>query len=329
MATVNATVPTLLDVARRMDPNGSIANVVETLQTQNVFLQDMPMVEGNLPTGHRITSRNVLPSVEWRKLNQGITPGKSGTTQVDESFGMLEGKSSVDIDLARLNGNEAAFRASEDKAFVQALNKEVETGIAYHSTLTAPEKFHGLIPRLDSTTGTFGSQVIKADATASGNDQCSILLVGWAPDKVFGIYPKGYPAGIETIDMGKQYVDDGTGKTYLAWVTHWKWKIGIAVRDGRYLVRICNIDVSAFDPTDETILNAMISAYHQLQSTNDCNPVFYVSRRTAAFLHREAKAAVGSSTLSLDNVAGKPITTVLGVPVRVTDALTSTEAVVS
>jgi hypothetical protein len=329
MATVNNTVPTLLDWARRQDPNGSIANIVETLQTQNVFLQDMPMVEGNLPTGHRITSRNVLPSVQWRKLNEGITPGKSGTTQVDESFGMLEGKSSVDIDLARLNGNEAAFRASEDKGFVQALNKEVETGIAYHSTLTAPEKFHGLIPRLDSTTGAFGAQVIKADATAAGNDQASILLVGWAPDKVFGIFPKGLPVGIETIDMGKQYVDDGTGKTYLAWVTHWKWKIGVAVRDGRYLVRICNIDVSAFAPGNDTIVNAMIDAYHQLQSVNDCSPVFYVNRKVATFLHKEAKTATKNATLSLDQIAGKPMASVLGVPVRVTDALTNTEAVVS
>ena len=43
----------------------------------NEVLDDMPFVEGNLPTGHKSTIRTGLPQAAWRKLNYGVKPGKS------------------------------------------------------------------------------------------------------------------------------------------------------------------------------------------------------------------------------------------------------------
>src|SRR3954466_3314842 len=128
MATVNATYPTLLDQAKRTDPNGAIANMVEYMSKRNAVLEDAVVVEGNLPTGHRMTARDALPSIGWRKFNEGVAPSKSIASQLDETAGMLEGWSVVDTELAKLNGNEAAFRASEDKGFTMAINNEIETG---------------------------------------------------------------------------------------------------------------------------------------------------------------------------------------------------------
>jgi hypothetical protein len=54
-------------------------------------------------------------------------------------------------DLAKLNGNEAAFRASEDDAFIAGLANDLETAFFYASTKTDPERIMGLSPRLDST----------------------------------------------------------------------------------------------------------------------------------------------------------------------------------
>src|SRR5690606_24016210 len=95
--------PTLVDVMRRTDPNGAIANIAEVLTKKNPFLEDMVFQEGNLSTGHRYTSRHSLPSVSWRRFNEGVRPSKSGTTQHDEACGMLEGFSAVDTELAKLN----------------------------------------------------------------------------------------------------------------------------------------------------------------------------------------------------------------------------------
>ncbi|MBA1687288.1 hypothetical protein G9H12_27730, partial [Escherichia coli] len=81
---------TLADWGKRVDPNGKVDKIIELLNQTNPILQDMPFVEGNLPTGHRTTIRSGLPSATWRLLNYGVQPSKSTTVQVTDSIGMLE-----------------------------------------------------------------------------------------------------------------------------------------------------------------------------------------------------------------------------------------------
>ena len=64
--------PTLLDFARREDPNGQIAKIAEILNKYNEILDDIVFVEGNLPTGHKTTVRANIPSATWRLLNRGV-----------------------------------------------------------------------------------------------------------------------------------------------------------------------------------------------------------------------------------------------------------------
>ena len=121
---LTATVLTLGDWAKRLDPDGKVPVVVELLSQTNEVLTDMLWKEGNLPTGHRTTVRTGLPSVAWRLLNAGTTPSKSTTAQIDEQAAMLEAWSEVDVDLANLNGNVNSFRLSEAMAFLEAMNQE-------------------------------------------------------------------------------------------------------------------------------------------------------------------------------------------------------------
>jgi hypothetical protein len=90
MAALASTLPTLIDVAKRTDPDGTLATIAELLSQTNEMLTDMPFFEGNLPTGHRTTVRTGLPAVAWRLLNGGVVPSKSTTAQIDEQTGMLE-----------------------------------------------------------------------------------------------------------------------------------------------------------------------------------------------------------------------------------------------
>ena len=57
MATLSIQNPTLLDLAKVTDPDGSIAAVIEILNETNEVLDEMSWIEGNLPTGHRPTQR--------------------------------------------------------------------------------------------------------------------------------------------------------------------------------------------------------------------------------------------------------------------------------
>ena len=70
MAVKGLTALTLADWGKRVDPNGKVDKIIELLNQTNPILQDMPFVEGNLPTGHRTTIRSGLPSATWRTAKQ-------------------------------------------------------------------------------------------------------------------------------------------------------------------------------------------------------------------------------------------------------------------
>lgn len=333
MATINANgFPTLLDVARRIDPNGRIARIAEVLTTDCPLLGDIPWVEANGPDGHLITSRSSLPSLTWRKYNQGVAPTKSTTSQFTETCGMLEGVSKVDVELARRNGNAAEFRASEDMAFVSSYKRTLETAFFYSSQKTNPEQITGLAPRLDALTGIpFSSQVLAFGAAAD-SDSSSIWLVGWAPKKVYGIYPKGSTAGLSMDVLPDDMVDDGSGSgaEYMAHRTKFSWKCGLAVEDARYVVRLANIDDDVIAETGNALILKMIDMLHRIQSLTDCNPVFYANRTILTYLHKQAIDSAKNGTLTFDNPAGgQRVLRFAGVPIHQTDALLSTEAALS
>lgn len=331
MATIGNTVPTLLDVAKRMSPDGGgIMPIAEMLTQENEMLLDMPWYEGNLPTGSRITTRTGLPSVIYRKLNSGVPSSKSTTAQVDESCGILEGRGQVDVDLAMLNGNTASFRLSESSSFMEAMNQEMQRGVLYGNTDVTPESFTGLAPRF-STVVTATAQTANnvIDAGGTGSTNTSIWLIGWGEKTVHGIYPKGSKAGLVHKDLGEGDAFDANNNRFRALMDQYQWKCGIAVKDWRYVVRIANVDVATLTKnagSGADIIDLMTQALELIQSLTGVTPVFYVSRRVRSFLRRQTVNKVASGTLSYDNVSGKPALMFGEVPVRRVDAILNTEA---
>jgi hypothetical protein len=332
MATLGANNLTLLDVAKRIDPDGSASAIAEMLTQNNEILDDMPWVEGNLPTGHRVTVRTGLPTVAWRKLNQGVAQGKSTTAQVDEACGMLEGFGQVDQDLAELNGNTNAFRMQENTAFIESINQSFASTLMYGDTATNPERFLGLAPRFDdvpTTSNGAENKVNVIDGGGTGSDNGSIYLIGWSPTTVHGIYPKGSKAGLIHEDLGLETVLDANNNKYRAYLDRYQWKCGIALRDWRYVVRIANIDMSDLTKNAATgadLIDLMSRALERIHSLNGVTPAFYVNRTIRSFLRRQTVNKVANSTLRYDEVGGKPALMFSEVPVRMTDALLETEA---
>jgi len=323
---------TLLDIAKRLDPGGKVDTIVEMLSQTNEILADMQWKEGNLSTGERTTVRTGLPSVFWRLLNAGVATSKSTSAQIDEMTGMLEAYSQVDVDLAKLGGNEAAVRLSEARAFFESMNQEFASTLFY-GTASAPEEFIGLAARYSALTGAGNSaNVIGAGGTGS-TDNTSIYLVAWDPETICGIYPKASKAGISHDDMGTVLIQNAggvTGALMTAFVDHWQWKCGIALKDWRYVVRICNIDVSDLSlSTAADLLYYMADAEERIPSGLG-RRAFYCNRTIKRYLRHQMKAAVGAGGgLTFDNVAGRRVMVFGETPVRTTDALLNTEDVVS
>jgi hypothetical protein len=337
MATaIGATYSTLVDWVKRQDPGGGIAKVIEVLSASNPILQDANVMEGNLPTGHRSTQRLSQPSGSWRLLNAGISAEKSTTKQVDDACGMLESYSRVDVDLASLNGNEKAYRASEDMAFVSGLNSAAATALFYGNQGTDPEQIQGFSTRYNSTTGDYSSQIINA--SGSGSDNTSIWLITWSPQTCTLIYPKGSQAGLTAEDMGKQLVLDGSGNTYRAWVTWFQWKLGLALMDYRHVIRICNIDVSdltADAAAGADLMDKMVDAYFSLPServamenAGFAKTYWYCNKTVAKYLAKQASNK-SNVNLTIDYPAGKPQVSFYTIPIHVCDNIVSTESAVS
>jgi hypothetical protein len=244
MAVIGNKGATLIDVANSLDPQGRVADVAELLNQTNALLEDMPFVEGNQVSGHRSVIRTGLPSATWRKLYQGVQPSKSTRTPVVDTAGILEARNHVDKDVAEENGNTAAFRLSEAVAEVEAMNQTMAGTVFYGDQTVNPERFTGFTARYNtlSTTAPVSKNVISAGGT--GSDNTSIWLITWSPNTIFGFYPKGSKAGLQHEDMGLDDVVDGSGGFYRAYKDWWQWKCGLCVKDWRYAVRICNIDVS-------------------------------------------------------------------------------------
>jgi hypothetical protein len=332
MATIGTSV-TLLDMAKRSDPNGKVDKIVEVLQQTNEILADMRWIEGNLPTGHKTTIRTGLPTATWRMLNYGVQPSKSSTAQVTDTCGMLESYAEVDKALADLNGNTADFRFSEDRAFLESMNVEMARTLIYGDTRVNPERFFGFAPRFDASDTDpmkSGSNIIKAGG--AGADNTSIWLVVWGENTVHGIVPKGSKAGFQHKDLGEQTLTDANGGRFQGYRTHYKWDCGLTVRDWRYVVRIANIDVSDLTKTGATgadLPNLMTQALELVPNLGMGTPAFYCNRIVKSFLRQQQVNKVAGSTLTMENIAGAPVLSFGGVPVRRCDQILNTETVVA
>lgn len=328
MAAVGYGYKTLLDQAKEINPDGTPAKVIDVLSQRNPLLQDAPAMPGNLPTGHRYTVESTRPAVAWARFNEGVDVSKGTTEQFDEVCGRLKGFSEIDADLLQIYKNPAEARAREDKRFVSALNDEVTRALIYASTAAAPEQIHGFMPRYDLTTRPFaGTQITLHTAAPSGADQSSILFVTWGEDFCTLIYPEGTTAGLKDEDKGK-YVTTKNNKKLSVYGTEFTWWLGLLVQDYRQVARIANIDNSALSATGTDLIEKMVDAYYSLHNPEAGRVGIYVPRRIAAFLHKQAMNKTNVN-LALGEAFGKPVTTFMGWPVRMLDAMTVSESIVS
>lgn len=330
MATLN---PTLADFTSRMTQEGKVdPSIIEILNETNEMLDDAVWQEATGVTENITTVRSGLPTATWRRLNYGVQPSKSKTKQVSDTIGMLEAYAEVDKKLADLNGNTEAWRMSENRAFLEAMNQEFQRAIIYGDLVDDPAKIMGLAPRFNTHDKTKAENAINViDAGGTGSKLTSIWLVCWSPNTVYCTYPKGLTAGLQHQDLGEVTLDDANGGHYQGYRSHYEWNVGLVVRDWRYVVRIANIDVSSLKndaASGADLVDFMTDAIELLPNVKIGRPAFYCNRTISAFLRKQIRNAKNVN-ITMDQVAGKKVVSFDGIPVRRVDALEVGETVVS
>jgi hypothetical protein len=208
----------------------------------------------------------------------------------------------------------------------------------YSSVIANPEQITGFTPRLNAISGNTDpsvNQIVNCSG-ATANAQTSIWLIGWSPETVFGIFPKGSVGGIQTEDLGRQLVLDSNSKQFLAFVTRWQWKLGLCVKDYRFVSRACNIDVAGLkeDLTSGADLALrMLDMIAKLYNLDTVRPVFYMNRNTFSMLNKQLVKRQANWLEWLDGAeSGKPgrrLPAFFGIPIKYLDSILNTEAVVS
>jgi len=330
MATLSALNPTLMDVMSVTDPNGSIATVAEILNETNEILLDMTMIEGNLPTGHKTTVRRGIPMPTWRQLYGGVQPNKSGYASVTDSTGMLEAYAEIDKALADLNGNTSSFRLQEDRAHIEGMSQTAAATVFQGNEAVNPERFTGMNARYNDLGAENGENIL--DAGGTGTDNASIWLLGWGPNTLHGIYPKGSKAGLQMEDKGQVTIEnaDGNNGRMEAYRSHYRWDLGLTLRDWRYCVRIANIDRSLLNAdasgTSANLPDLMFEATELVPNLSSARMAFYMDRKIRTKVRQQLANAVTSSTLTVDQVGGVRVMSIDDIPMRRVDALSIDEA---
>lgn len=334
MSTLGTNYLTLADRIKRQDPDNRIARVVELLNETNEIMQDIVVIEGNLPTGHRTTMRSGLPSVTWKKLYGYTAPSKSKVVQVDDTAGILEAFSFLDEDLAGLSGDVASLRLSEDKPFLEAMNQEFMETYFYGNTNTDPEEYLGLAPRfssLSTTVGNAGTQII--DGGGTGGDLTSMWLLKHGEQFLHSFFPKGTELGLTHKDFGLVTETNSSGAKRVGYQTQYKWKAGLSVRDYRHIVRIANLDISdlltaeSSSDTSADLINLMIEALTlKMQNLVGGKVVFYCGREVFTALTKKAVAKANVNLSYTDFGGPNKVMSFQGIPIKMVDALVITES---
>jgi hypothetical protein len=234
----------------------------------------------------------------------------------------------VDKALADLNGNAAAFRLSEDRAHIEGLAQEHAQTVFYGNETTEPEAFTGLAARYGLLSAENGDNIVDHGGTDSA-DSTSIWLIVWGDNTIHGIFPQGSKAGIDVTDKGQVTIEsiDGAGGRMEAYRTHYQLKTGLTVRDWRYAVRICNVDISALSTIANTkdLITSMIKASERIPNFSAGRAAWYMNRTIREKLRLGIQEKIGSN-LTWETVAGKRVMMFDDVPVRRCDALLNTEA---
>jgi len=330
MAALSTANPTLLDLAKSKDPDGSTADLVEILNETNEILDDMVWIEGNLPTGHRSTIAAGIPAPTWRALYGFVQPTKGTRVQVTDNVGELAALSQIDVKLAELDGGGASFLLQESRMHIEGISQEIADTLFYGNQGSEPDAFTGLAPRFNSTTADNGENIILGGS--ADTDNASIWLINWGRGKVHGITPKGSKAGLKVEELGKQMISDSNGGRMQVIETKFGFDAGLAVPDWRYIVRIANIEKSALTKdaaSGADLPDLMFQAMNKIHSLSGGNPVFYMSRDLRTWLGRQTANLTKGSTLTMENVGGKMVTMFHGIPVKRCDALSGDEALVS
>ena len=305
----------------------NVGDVIELMNMTNDILSDIQWMESNQSDGHLTRIRTGLPEVYWRRLYKGTPPSKSKWSQVKEACGNLEAIMELDIEETKLYGDKAkAFRLSEAQAFAEAMRQKVAATLFYGDSNVRPDEFNGLAMRYPAKDA---PNVIDAGGAKAGGCT-SLWLISWGSNSIHGVYPKGSTGGLSSEDLGTYMTRDEDGHKFQVVGDKYNWKCGLAGRDWRAVVRVCNVDVAALTARKGEagfidLQKLTIMAKNTMPETLRQKAVWYVPSEAMTALELQSSDSGNVQLNYGEFFASKAVPVLHGRPVRQCDAIRTNE----
>ncbi len=327
---VNSALP-LNEIANRMDRDGGLGELAFSMMEKNQLLEVLPFSQANAETHHNFAKVVNMPSGTWTRRDKGVDPEHGGTVPAKEYMGTIESYSHVDVRNFRGvdRTTAAGIRLTEDKLFMTGLTQNVSNKIIYGDLGTYPDALDGIFSRANWNQLDTGYVIDAAKTTPTASELMSILVVEVGPETLYGIYPKGTKAGMETEDKGEEPHYDSDSKRYDVLTTHFIWDLGFVIKDDRAVVRICNLEDAVINDgadngglSDEYILDALAI----LPNMGDKNSYIFLNRKALRNLQKVAKDRVNVSYDPNNPFGRKWIRDYMGTPIKMEEQLIVTES---
>lgn len=329
----------------RHDATGKISTLVDLLSQKNGIVEDMLTVECQSGNAFEYTQVVKLPTPARRSYNVGVPITQAGVAKQTAVCMEYADWVQFDASLAELGGNLAELRAQEVALHMEALSQTVATDLFYANRATDPTQLTGLA-NIYNTVNPANSPIAGnvIDCGGTGNTNSSMWLVTWGPRHIHALFPKGTQAGLKHNDHGKGWgLDQSTPQLQMeVYRDYLSWKLGLAVHDYRFGVRACNIDVTLLNGGNAAnLINTLVRMTQKppiqpagvgpVQDSDAPDKIvmgrsaIYVNRTIATYLDLQAMNKT-NVLLKMEEWDGEAVTTFRSIPIRVVDALLTTES---
>lgn len=286
----------LLDLAQRSGSD-AVVGLVEEVLTQAPEFEVVP-ARPKKGTTYRVTRRTGLPTVGFRDINAGVTPGKSTYKQEAKPMHFFDAHIVCDEAIVKADDSELGdVLADEASGTMQAM--AIALGTQFYKGTSADAKgFAGLNDQV--TAGA----TYYVDAGGSG---ATAWLV-WLDPGYKGVhFVVGNDGEFDLKPWKQQYIPDpnDSSKQLLAWVSNMSFFIGLTVVSQASLFRVKNIDAS--HPLTDALGAKLVS---QVPLARRRNLMWFMSRSTH-YLLQNSRSSIGQAAAPYptapNELAGYPI----------------------
>lgn len=311
---------TLVELAKRTDPKGNSAELINILAERNPMLEEAHWEEANDLNSHEFTQIITEPVPGYGRINKDI-PFSAGTArQVVEPIGSIVDAFKIDDRLLAKASNASEYLAKEAKIHIEAMGKAAHKALLYGNRGTDPDAITGFMTRYNSLSDT--DSVINGGG--SGSDVASILVVKWGRDGAYLAYPKEFGKFIQETGPKQTWVSDSSAGGHYVEIMTWAINLGLCIAKPKNVQRICNLEVTGssniFDPDD------LVTALDRLDSTDGA--VIYVPRKIYTQMNINLMNK-SNSYYTREEEWGRPVTKFMGIPVKCCDQMLTTETALS